>query len=94
MQPDVVPSPEGVRRVAMMASKFLRQVRSLELHLRIGDACHAKIFNEDVGSENNEPAQTFIVRPGVDDGDRCSVAMANQNWIRDFEFREKFRKNG
>src|SRR5262245_46460778 len=49
VQPDVVPAPERLRRVRVVAAELLRQVGALERRLRLGDALHADVLDEYVG---------------------------------------------
>src|SRR5438552_19190836 len=48
IEPDIVPSPECLRGVGVIAAELLREVRALEGGLRLGDALHADVFDEDM----------------------------------------------
>src|SRR5882762_5603644 len=76
IEPDVVPSPERLRRVGMIAAELLREVRALEGRLRFGDALDADILHEHVGRHDHQPLDAVVHRR-VDEGDRTAVGMAD-----------------
>ena len=87
MKPDIVPSPEGARGIAMMAGEKHGQIRGFESHFGSGDAADTQFFYEDVRSEQDESRQA-VVSSGVDNSDGRSVAVADQDRILDFELTE------
>src|SRR5258706_11081861 len=55
VQPDVVPAPERLRRVGVIAAELLREVRVPEGRLRLGDALHADVLDENMGRHEHQP---------------------------------------
>src|SRR6267143_3805924 len=71
MQPDVVPAPKRLRRVGMIAAELLREVRALEGGLRLGDAPHADLLDENVRRHDHQPPDA-VARRRVDKCDRSA----------------------
>ena len=92
MQPDVVPPPESLRRVGMIAAELLRQVRALEGRLRLGDAPHADVLDENMGRHDHQPLDAVAHRR-VDERDRSAVGMAHENRTLDAEPLEQLRQD-
>src|SRR5712691_4844633 len=80
IQPDVVPPPERLCRVGMIAAELLREVRALESGLRLGDAPHADILDEHVRRHEHQ-ALDAVVHRRVDQRDRTAVGMADEDWV-------------
>ena len=90
MKPDVVPSPEGASRVAMVTREFFAEVGSFEFVFGFGNTLDAEIFDENMRGEKDESAKT-VVNSSIDERDGSAVAVADQNWRFDVEPREEFR---
>lgn len=85
----MVPAPEGPGCVAVMAGELFAEIRGLELYLGLGDALDAEIFDKDVRSQQHE-APHAVVNPGVDQRDRGTVAVADENRRFQVELGEEF----
>ena len=92
MQPDIVPSPECSRNVAMMARQFFREVRRLKFHLGFGNRCNTEILDKNMRRQKDEPADAAL-RASVNNGDRRPIAVADQNGILDLEILQKVGEN-
>src|SRR6266852_5426220 len=55
IEPDVVPPPECLCRIGVIAAELLREVRALEGRLGLGDALHADVFDENMGRHDHQP---------------------------------------
>jgi len=76
----------------MIAAELLREVRLLEGGLRLRDALHADVFDEDMRRHSHQPLDA-VVRRGVDQRDRPAVGMAHENRIVDAEALEQLRQD-
>src|ERR1700704_4440169 len=92
VQPDVVPPPERLRSVGVIAAELLREVRVLEGGLRLRDALHADVFDENMRRHNHQPLDAVVHR-GVDQRDRSAVGMAHENRLADAEALEQLRQD-
>ena len=96
VKPDMVPSPEGARGVAVVATQFLAKVSRFEFFFGFCNAGDTEVLHEDVRSQQNEAADVLLCLlrgSGVDDGDRSPVAVADQDRVADLELCEKIGKN-
>src|SRR5712675_1802162 len=92
VQPNIVPSPERLRRVGVIAAELLREVRALEGRLRFGDALDADVLDEDVRRHNHQPPDAPAHRR-VDKRDRTAVGMPDENRLADAEPLEQLRQD-
>src|SRR5881396_2333341 len=80
--------PERLRRVGMIAAELLRKVGVFEGGLRLRDALHADVFDEDMGRHEHQPLDG-VVLCRVDERDRSAVGMAHENRFADAEVLEQ-----
>src|SRR5260221_3606745 len=92
IEPDVVPSPERLRRVGMIAAELLREIRALEGRLRFGDALDADVLDEHVRRHHHQPFDAVIHRR-VDKRDRTAVGMPDEDRVADAEALEQLRQD-
>ena len=91
MEPDVIPSPERARRIAMVTAEFLGQICGFKSCLGLSDARNAQFLHENMGSKQHQAAHP-VMRPRVDEGDGPTVAVADLNWVLDLQCGEKIRQ--
>ena len=84
IEPDIVPSPECLGRVGVIAAELLREVGALEGGLRLGDARHADVLDEHVRRHDHQ-ASDAVFRGCINEGDRSAVGMAHENRVADAE---------
>ncbi len=79
VQPDVVPAPEDLIDVAVIAGELAPQVRRPEQMLGPGDAFHRQGFDEHVRRFEDQAGHVLGVRTGVDERDRTAVAVPDED---------------
>jgi hypothetical protein len=89
MEPDIVPAPESPGCIAVMAGEFFGEIRGSELYLGLGDAFDAEVLDEDVRSKQHKAAHA-VVNTSVDQCDRGTVAVADENRCFKVELGEEF----
>src|SRR6267378_4602347 len=84
VQPDVVPPPERLRSVGVIAAELLREVGVLEGRLRLGDALHADVFDENMRRHDHQSSDVAF-RGCINERDRTAVGMAHEDRLADAE---------
>ena len=91
VEPDVAPVPEGDVRIVVVTRQSLAQVGRLEALAGLANRGERHVLDDDVRSEQDEPADR--VRPGVDQRDRGAVAVPDEDRLLGVEPAEDLREN-
>jgi hypothetical protein len=67
----------------MMPAKLVGKIGGRETCLCLRDAGHAEVFNENMGSQEDQTAHG-VMDPCVDQSDGAAVAVPHENRILDF----------
>src|SRR5579859_1380446 len=89
MEPDLVPAPERLRGIAVMAGELFGEISGFKLYLGLGDALDTEVLDENMRSKQHQSAHA-VMNPRVDQCDRGAIAVANENWCLQVELGEEF----
>src|SRR5713101_5504993 len=85
IEPSALPSPErSIQIGAVVTGQLFRQIRGAKLVRHPGNCVETELLGEQMRSlEDQRSNRRPSFATGIDDRDRCSVAVADKEWLGD-----------